>query len=57
MKEWEKRFVVRVYGDDDILKEEFVFLTKAQQLEKYYNLIQRHKRDRVEKDTNWYYIQ
>lgn len=57
MKEWEKRFVVRVYGDDDILKEEFVFLTKAQQLEKYYNLIQRHQRDRVEKDTTWYYIQ
>jgi len=52
-----KRFHVELYGDDDFLKEDWSFETKAEQLAKYYTLISEgYKRKNITKFTMLWYL-
>lgn len=51
-----KRFHVELYGNDDLLVREWVFDRKAEQLEKYYQLISKgYRRDNIIKETRTWY--
>jgi len=52
MDKWIKRFSVELYNNDDIEIKNYVFEKKSEQLEKYWNLINRgYKKSQVVKKT------
>ena len=52
MDKWMKRYSVELYNNDDIEIKNYVFEKKSEQLEKYWNLINRgYKKSQVVKKT------
>lgn len=51
-----KKFCVELYGKDDIRLKDFVFDSKSEQLEKYYELLGAgYRKSDIIKLTRWFY--